>query len=286
MAQPRPSCTLVLDIDEKLATNETRLEVDRCYTHVGTAIVRTHATAEGDARENVMRLLAKLGNRHYLKSSEPGADELWEGSIERWFHNQFHTVSNNMRIYNRRQREIGNDELRFDWLECDMENGALRVALRLDSTCSVPAENAGLLTSVRSMINDGSLGEGVVRIAMPSAESWAAQLAAGEAAAQARRAEAEAQAKALAEEAEAAKAKAEEEAAEGFLESPELAAQGEGDAAEADQEAPSAPEFDRFEEEVPDFAVDYRMWEIEYEDGSKRIFNSAEARFVDEEEAR
>ena len=34
-----------------------------------------------------------------------GADELWEGVMEQWFYNQFHTISNNMRIYNRRQRE-------------------------------------------------------------------------------------------------------------------------------------------------------------------------------------
>lgn len=282
MAQPRPSCTLVLDIDEKLATEETRLEVDRCYTYVGTALVRTHPAAEDGAGENVMRLLAKLGNHRYLKSEEPGADELWDGTIERWFRNQFHTVSNNMRIYNRRQREIGNDELRFDWLECDMENGALRVALRLDSTCSVPAEDAELLTSVRSRLNDGTLGKGVVRVAMPSADSWAEQLAAGEAAAEARRAEEEEKAKVAAAAAEEAKAKAEAEAEAEFLESPELAANAEAVAEEERNDSP-ADDFDRFKEEIPDFVVDYRMWEVEYDDGSKRVFDSAEARFVDEE---
>ena len=42
MAQPRPSCTLILDIDETLATEETKLEVGRCYTYVGSALIRPH----------------------------------------------------------------------------------------------------------------------------------------------------------------------------------------------------------------------------------------------------
>lgn len=50
MACPRPSLTLVLDIDERLDNQETRLEIDRCYAHVGTTIVRTHARETFPAR--------------------------------------------------------------------------------------------------------------------------------------------------------------------------------------------------------------------------------------------
>ena len=288
MAQPRPSCTLILDIDEKLATETTRLEVKRCYSYVGTALVRTHPSSDDGTQTNVMRLLAKLGSRHYLRSSEAGADELWNSTIERWFYNQFHTVSNNMRIYNRRQREIGNTELRFDWIECDMENGALRVAMRLDSTCSVPPEKASILTQVRDALNAGTLGEDVVRIAMPSASSWEEQLEAGRAAAEARAAEEEAAAQAALAAEKEARAQAEAEAAEDFLESPELTQKAQQEAAEEQSEQDASEqkpeeENDPFAEEVPDFAVDYRMWEVEYANGAVRVFDSEQNCFSDEE---
>ena len=283
MAQPRPSCTLILDIDEKLATEETRLEVKRCYSYVGSALVRTHPSPDDGTQTNVMRLLAKLGSRHYLRSSEAGADDLWNSTIARWFYNQFHTVSNNMRIYNRRQREIGNTELRFDWIECDMENGALRVAMRLDSTCSVPPERADMLTQVRDALNAGTLGEDVVRIAMPSASSWEEQLEAGRAAANARAAEEEAAAQAALAAEEEARAKAEAEAAEDFLESPELAQKAQQEASKEQGGQKPEEENNPFEEEVPEFTVNYRMWEVEYADGSIRVFDSEQACFTDEE---
>lgn len=41
MAQPRPSLTLILDIDERLDSEELRLEISRCYAHVGSVRPRT-----------------------------------------------------------------------------------------------------------------------------------------------------------------------------------------------------------------------------------------------------
>ena len=109
------------------------MEVGRCYTYVGTALVRTHK-AESDAEpENTMRMLVKLGTRRYLSREDEESEALWNTVIKRWLYNQFHTVVNNMQIFNRRQREIGNDSLPFTWLEIELENGALVVRLRLDS---------------------------------------------------------------------------------------------------------------------------------------------------------
>ena len=286
MANPRPSCTLILDVDESLATETTRLEVKRCYTYVGSTVLRTHPDGE---KPNTVHLLAKLGNRHYLHSSDEGADELWETSIEHWFDNMFYNVCNNMRIYNRRQREIGNDELRFEVLDCELENGALNIALHLDSTCSVPPEKAALLTAVRTAYNDGTLGSDVVAVSMPTAASWQAQVVAGEAA-KAEREKAQAEAKKAEEEAaKQAKQAAEKEAEDAFLESPALVEEER----EEEHEEEVREEYEKtgikppkrieFEEEVPDFEVDYRMWDIEYADGTHKTFDSEAMAFVDEE---
>ena len=133
MAQPRPSLTLILDIDERFDSEETRLEVGRCYTYVGTALVRTHK-AEGDAEpENIMRMLVKLGTRKYLSREDEESEALWSTVIERWLYNQFHTVVNNMQIFNRRQREIGNDPLPFTGLK-----SSLKTALLLSVCVSIP----------------------------------------------------------------------------------------------------------------------------------------------------
>ena len=38
MAQPRPSLTLILDLDERLDSEDVRLEIDRCYSYVGSTL--------------------------------------------------------------------------------------------------------------------------------------------------------------------------------------------------------------------------------------------------------
>ena len=68
------------------------------------------------------------------------------------------------------------------------------------------------------------------------------------------------------EEARAAAAAAEAAAEEAFLELPRLA----NDAAEEEDE----PALEPFALDEPDFEVDYRLWLIEYADGSTRTFDS------------
>ena len=43
MALLRPSLTLVLDLDERVAAEQTILEINRSYAHIGTPVIRTHA---------------------------------------------------------------------------------------------------------------------------------------------------------------------------------------------------------------------------------------------------
>ena len=268
MAQPRPSLTLILDLDERLDSEDVRLEISRCYAHVGPTLVRTHPARE-EAPENIMRFLVKLGTRRYLRSDDEGADELWTDVMERWFYNELYKVSNNMLIYNRRQREEGNPELVFDWIDVELQNGELHALLHCDNVSGIQAETSALLTQLRALYNDGALGEGVVRAYLPAPESYEQQKAVGLAARAARDAERAAAQEAAEEAARAAAAAAEAAAEEAFLESPQLACEA---AAETPAEAPG--DVEPFALDEPDFTPDYRMWLVEYADGSTRAFDS------------
>lgn len=272
MAQPRPSLTLVLDVDERFDSPEMRLEVGRCYTHVGTALVRSHAASDGEP-ENVMRMLVKLGTRTYLSCEDERSEALWNTVIERWLYNRFHTVANNMQIFNRRQREIGNDPLPFSWIEVELENGALLVRLRLDSASGMPASANETVSRMRAALAAGRLGEGVRRISAPSPASYEAQREEG-LARKARRDEAE---RIAAQEAERAaeqeRIEAEQRAEEGFLASPELLARAEGG---EEQDAGQGVDVEElFAVEEPDFEIAYDEWTVEYEDGSSAVFDSS-----------
>ncbi len=277
MAQPRPSMTLILDVDERIDSEELRLEIGRSYTYVASTLVRTHAAASEDAPvENTMRMLVKLGTRQYLNAGEEGSDELWNDVMRDWFRNQFRKIGNQTLIYNKRQREIDNgQELAFTWLEVDLQNGQLPVRLRMNDVSSIDESAADMLSVVRDAYNAGKLGEkaSVARISMPTDESWAAQAAAGAVAAAERAKAEEAAAKAAEEAAEAERQAAEAAADEAFLESPELVA------AEAEDEAPvdgggvEPPEL-VFELDEPTFAVDYNSWTVEYTDGTSKTFEA------------
>ena len=270
MAQPRPSLTLILDIDERLDSEEVRLEINRCYSYVGSTLVRTHPAGEGEP-ENIMRFLVKLGTRRYLRSADEGADQLWNDVMERWFYNELFKVSNNMKIYNRRQREVGNPDLAFDWIEIELQNGELRALLHCDNASGIDPKASTLLTTLRTAYNEGSLGADIARVLMPAPASWREQEAAG-LAAKAERDAQEAAAKAQA--AAAARAEAEAAAAlaeESFLETPDLV---------APEEPAENIEPEPFALDEPDFALDYRMWLIEYADGATRTFDSQTGAFA------
>ncbi|NBJ66223.1 hypothetical protein [Adlercreutzia caecimuris] len=236
MAKPHPSMALLLDLDERLVDNDLRLEIDRCYSYLGTPVVRTHPAGEG-APENTIRMMVRVGAREYLDSTVEGADALWNDSIEHWLLNQVHAVENQMKIFNRRQREEGRDELFFTWLEVELAGGRLTVRLRLDSSCGIDPADSVWVTRVRAALNEGALGEGVVAVQLPSDASFEQQYVAGMAALAARKV-AEGEAARAAEEAAAAEAAEAEAAAEAaFMASPALVAEAEEAAKEAEEAA-------------------------------------------------
>ncbi|MCI8469711.1 MAG: hypothetical protein HFJ75_09595 [Eggerthellaceae bacterium] len=306
MSKPHPSLSLVMDIDERWDTKEFRQEIDRCYAYLGIPVIRTHAAAEGDP-EHTLQMNVRVGARQYLDSSAEGADELWADYVEHWLLNQFHAVDNQMRIFNRRQREEGTPELVFTWLEVSLQGGALAVRLRLDSESGIDPEASRWVSAVRAAYNDGTLGEGAVAVQLPSDASYEAQREAGLAAKAEREAAAAAEAEAAAAAAAAEAEAAEQAAAAAFMESPALLAEAAEAAAvdeeasdlvvqariRADLEAAERGELDKTPEQIiaeriaeeahlgedierkyalpeADFPIAFDQWTVIYADGTRR----------------
>ena len=277
MLKPVPSLALILDVDERLAQDETRLEVKRCWAHVGSTVLRAHEPSEGEP-VNRAEFMVKFGTQKYLRSSDEGADEMWETVIERWLYNMFGKVGNNMKIFNRRQREEGNPELYFDTLDVNLEDDNAIVTVKLDSNSDIAPETAYMLTRVREALNAGLLGEGPYAVGIPSAASYAEQAEAAAIAA-AQKAEEEARAaeeQRLAEEA-AAEAAA-QEAEENFAPAPDLVAP---DPDELDEERIRAELEARYTLPDADFAIDYTRWDVTLPDGAVRELDSATMQFID-----
>ena len=310
MAKPHPSMALLLDLDERLVDNDLRLEIDRCYSYLGTPVVRTHPAGEG-APENAIRMMVRVGAREYLDSTAEGADALWNDSIEHWLLNQVHAVENQMKIFNRRQREEGRDELFFTWLEVELAGGRLTVRLRLDSSCGIDPADSVWVTRVRAALNEGALGQNVVAVQLPSDASFEQQYVAGMAALAARKVAEEEEARAAEEAAAAEAAEAEAAAEAAFMASPALVAEAEEAAKEAEEatdivvqariardlEAAERGELEKTPEQIvaeriaeeahlgediqkkyalpeADFPIAFDQWTVIYADGTTRDFDA------------
>lgn len=307
---PHPSSLLILNIDEALDSKELRLEIDRCYSYLGAPVVRTASRPEGmDAPYNVLRFNVKnVGPARYFTEPSEETDELW-AMLASWLYNQLHMIDNQMKIFNRRQREEGNPEIVFDHVEIALENGSFVASLRTDSISGVDPAVVDQLRALREAISAGDVATGLCAVTMPSDAAFEAQREAGVGA----KAECEAAARAAAEAElavkEAVTAQAEDEAEALFIESPTLVAQAAEEAlleetasnpvvkariaedvAEAanDDSQKTAEEIvaDRVAEEAhlhelmeekyalpeADFVIDYSTWTLTFSDGSTLDF--------------
>lgn len=176
MALLRPSLTLILDLDERLASTETVLEIKRCYTYIGTPLIRTHApVSEEEPYENTARMMVNLGARHYLYSSDEGADELWDTVVEQWIGNMLHKIGTTMRSFNKRQRKIKLPEVIFNRFNIELQGGQLIVSLHTDPQSFISEDLKMLVTQVRGLLNDAQLGEEVTHFVAPTDASYKAQ---------------------------------------------------------------------------------------------------------------
>ncbi|MCD8316877.1 MAG: hypothetical protein LUB61_05700 [Eggerthellaceae bacterium] len=229
MPTPRPSMTLLLDIDERIASKKTKDELNRCFAAVGTSLVRTHASDSDEAPViNRIKMLPRMGTKKYLYSKDTVSDELGEGeALQKWLYNEFGKIGNNILIINRRQREIGLPEVSFQWIDVDLQNGACTLHMHLNSIGSILAGDAEMIGDVRDALNDGTIASDpstVKSILMPTPESWAAQCEQGAIVAEKRREEEEKKKKEQAEEEKRKKKKEQKFAEQSFLEAPDLVA--------------------------------------------------------------
>lgn len=266
----RPTLILQMNLDESVYSDDVVAEIKRSYSYVAPAVVQSHETGDA-APENVMRFLVKI-HRPYWRSSEEGADELWNEVMRKWLKNMVYKVSSTMVAYNRQRRLRFESQLVFDWLEVEFADVTL--SMRLNADCSLEEHGAvELAERVRTLVNDGVLEGEIACVRVPSRASYEAQLAAVEAArAEEAAAETADEAEAGEEPAEAAEAAEMAEA----VEAPEGAEEApvEEAAAEAEEAEPQP------EPEPVNFDIDTTVWGIEYADGTVREFDSSKDEFV------
>lgn len=281
MVQPHPSLLLILDIDESLATEQTRLEVKRCYGYVGSTVIRPHEAAPDGEIVNTMEMHVKLPGVKYLRHHTPEADALWNEMIQRWLFNQFHTVGNQMQIYNRRQREEGQVELYFDWLNVIFEGDAFSVKVKLNSVSSLPPECSEVFANLRDALCDGMIDESVDCVLLPALESFEGQVSAWEADESERLARQAAEEEERAAEADKAQAEAVQVAEENFVEAPDLV-QAQADS--FDEESWQAELERKYSLPDPDFEIDYTIWGVVEPGGSVALFDSSKQCFISTKE--
>ena len=288
MALLRPSLTLVLDLDERVAAEQTILEINRSYAHIGTPVIRTHGEPEPDApARNTARLIVNMGTYSYLNSADEGADERWDAIVGPWIGNMLRKIGNNMKVFNDRQRKIGYPEVFFDTLDIELGGSTFTVAVRPQGAGAVSEEAAVLVSRARALRNDGTFAD-ATRVELPCAEDWAAQRAEAWGAwiVEHPEAEEDTAAEAADEEAAAAPATTESEPAktrEELLAEDIIAKSYENTAVPpTDSDALPRPERVQEEEEDPfDFAVNYRRWAVIGADGTTRIWDADAGTFED-----
>ena len=283
---PYPSNTLIINVDDRILDNELKLALMRSWTHIGEILVRSHAGKEEEQPRNFIHVMVKYGTRKYLSAENKESEKNWSERMAQHLLATMRKISSNNNAFNRRQRKTGNDELVLDYVEFELESGALTLEFRLDSNGGLPPSCAYIASDIRTALNAGILGE-ALRIRIPSTQSYLQQASANaeKKIVEQKRKREEERVRRLAQ--EAAQEAIEQEAAEQFMESPELIAASEiqsDDQSQPDSPLEIAPlTAEEWEVEygdlAVDFIIDYRLWEVIYADGSSREFDSSTQQF-------
>lgn len=281
MALIRPSLTLVLDVDERLASEETVLELKRCYMHICSPLVRKHAPrSQNEPVSNTARAIVNFGQRSYLRSADEGADELWDDVVEHWIGNILHKTGSNMKAFNRRQRLIGLPEVVFDKFDIELGGGEFTVSLHPDLLGFVPEELNAAVGLARALLNDGTFA-GACCVRIPADEAYERQRGAAWETWQAEHPEPEA---------ERPIEQSGEQAPKIDYNDPEWI---EHDRKMKSYENTAVPVTDSDDlppierEEVVEppepfsFEVDYSVWGVQFADGAERLFDSSALAFVE-----
>lgn len=289
----RPEMTLVIDLDERLATRETIDEIKRCYSHIGAPVMRNHHedAPEGEKEapvHNYATMMVDLGLRDYLHSEEEDADELWDEIVEPWIYNMIYKIGNNMKTFNDRQRKISLPQVLFDRFDIELGDGEFTVGLRPDAISLMDANLNKQVGLARKLLNDGTIA-GAVRIDAPSEEAYEAQEKAAREIWDEEHPEEQETVEFTNTEDDPEGGKKlmpdpeDEEAYQKWLAEDEDSKSYENTAVPpTDDDSLPFPEREEEPEEPEqfDFDVDYSLWTVTYEDGSSRQFDSSKLQFI------
>ena len=269
----RPSLILNMDVDERQYSDDLVAEVKRSYSYVAPSVVAPVTSADAEAPvENTIRLVVRM-HRPYWDANDTVACEQWDAVMPKWLKNMFYKVSSTVTACNDVRRKAGQEPLPYAWMEVEFGDN-LTVAQATEAGSAFPSDALSVVEKARDLACAGVLGEGAVRLSVPSRASWEAQRAAALEAAQT---EDDSLADGACESAgEAAEAAESVEPADAVDDA--AAIEGEPAAAEPEAAAPDEASKIVF---APAFEVDRTLWGVECADGTVRTFDSAEGAFID-----
>lgn len=283
----RPSLVLQVRLTPESYSEATEEEIKRSYIYLAQPLVQRLPEDEA-AEGNVMRLSIRI-MRPYWDTSDAKARELWDGVMPRWLLNVTRNISVAMHNYNEVEHPEGCNPIDYAWVEFDFGTHAL-FRVKTDAENRIPLDMPQMIELARRLMNERAFGQTqIALIRMPSSASYEQQLA-----------EAKQRAHEREEQEKAAEAQQEQEARHAAAQEPcetdgiveqetaqEAAASsaqpescepcnthgegGESDEALAEEtrsaDAPLRPTRLAFD-------IDYRMWGIEYADGTVKEFDS------------
>ena len=209
-----------------------------------------------------------------------GSQEGGDAAFEPWLAERFDELNKAIAHAHRMAREAGQAGYEWSWVKV-VADGGVFVNVKTDASSQLPDDAAAMVCKARSDASKGAFGPGAKCVFIPSRESYTEQLEAAIAAEQSRDS-----VQASADNAinERAHVQATQALDNGSVISQELydLALADGEARKLDALADdlAALAGDEVRERVapvvpPAFDVDYAFWEVFYQDGSGRVFDSA-----------
>lgn len=179
----RPSLILNMDVDERQYSDDLIAEVKRSYSYVAPSVVAPVTSADAEAPvENTIRLVVRM-HRPYWDANDTVACEQWDAVMPKWLKNMFYKVSSTVTACNDVRRKAGQEPLPYAWMEVEFGDN-LTVAQATEAGSAFPSDALSVVEKARDLACAGVLGEGAVRLSVPSCASWEAQRAAALEAAQ------------------------------------------------------------------------------------------------------
>ncbi len=252
-ASVRPSLILNMSVEDHLYSEDLTAEIRRTYAHAAPCVVAPFSSQSDLPAENIIRLCVRMC-RPYWDARDEESREQWDAVMPKWLSNMFYKVSAAVVAGNNVRRDKGQAELSYRWMEVEF-GGNLTIAQATNPDSSFPSDALNVVEMVRTELFKGSFGEGVARVSVPSHSSWEAQIVS---------------------------------AADGVLGAQAHSLNEEGVESEIELEeslqeddAPRAECSNLGSGEAMPYSLDRSQWGIEYTDGSIRLFDSVEGRFVE-----